>query len=160
MHAYAHWISHFVHFHVHASREVHKEAKGEKRTPVVDRASIVVVIAWQVSIKLAHTHSPEQAVVCDSNLAPVILGADVVVVASSTERWDAYTDTEGSKLRLHRSAESWAPVALSEVVVTILSTDGASLFWRRDASTFIAVATAQATQHHHFLISHYGRFGP
>jgi hypothetical protein len=116
--------------------------------PVVDGASVVVVTAWQVSIKLAHADSPEQAIVCNGNLALVILGALVIVIACGPESWDAYADTEDSKLRLDCSAEAWALVAAPKVVVTVLAAEGAGLFWRRDASALIAVATAHAPEQH------------
>jgi hypothetical protein len=112
-----------------------------ERTPVVDRAE-VAVIAWKVWSKRALTHSSEQAVVCDGNLALVIVCAHLEVVAWSTECGNAYADTKGCDFSHHCSTETWALVAGRKVCVTVLSTDGASLFWRRDAAALITVATA------------------
>jgi hypothetical protein len=120
----------------------------QDQIPVVDRAGIVKVIAWQVSIKLSHADSPEQSVICHDDLALVILGAHIIVIAGGTERGDAYADTKVSKLRLHCPAEAWALVATPKVVVTVLSTDGAGLPWLSHASALIPVATAQAPQHY------------
>jgi hypothetical protein len=146
----------FVHFAALWTRCLDKGSQQDsikEPLPVVYGASVIVVIAWHVSIKLAHAHSPEQAVVCDGNLALVILGALVIVVAWGAKGWDAYADTEGSKLRLDGPAEAWALVAAPKVVVTVLSAGCASLAWLRHASLRITVATAHATQHNSNSVS-------
>jgi hypothetical protein len=135
--------------------KVSQQDSIQEPLPIVYGASIIVVIAWHVSIKFAHAHSPEQAVVCDGNLALVILGALVIVVAWGAEGWDAYADTKGSKLRLDRPAEAWALVAAPKVVVSVLSTCGAGLEWLWHASEGITVASAQATQHNASTMSAY-----
>jgi hypothetical protein len=122
-------------------------AEIKEASPVIDGALIIVVYARPVSIKLAHAYSQEMAIVRDDDLALVIFCALVEVNACSAKDWDAYADTEVSHLRFNRSAEAWAPVALIKVVVTVLSADGAGLFWGRDASARIAIATAQAPEH-------------
>jgi hypothetical protein len=114
----------------------------QESLPVVDGASVVIVIAGQVSIKLARTHSQQAAIISNDDLALVINGTPIKVVAWNTEGWKAYADTEGAELRGHRLAEPWARVALSKVVVTVLTAEGAILLWRRDASALVTVATA------------------
>jgi hypothetical protein len=95
------------------------------------------------------------AFVRNDDLALVVLGALVVVVACSAEGRNSYADTEVAELRLHRSAEAWAPVALPEVLVTVLSADGARLPWHRDASALFAVAAACVPKHQkHLMQSH------
>jgi hypothetical protein len=120
----------------------------QEPSPVVDGASIIKVSAWQGGIKLAHADSPEQAVVRYDDLAPVILGAHIVVIACGTEGWGAHADTKLSKLRLHCPTEAWARVAAPKVVVTVLAADGARLTWLSHASALIPVAAAHTPQHH------------
>jgi hypothetical protein len=110
------------------------EHRTQERLPVVDGAFIVVVIAWHISLKRARAHSPKQAICCDDNLAPIILGALAVVVACSTEGGNAYADTEISVFRLHCSAEAWALVAFPEVEVAIFAASNAGLAWLWNAT--------------------------
>jgi hypothetical protein len=126
----------------------------QQQLPVIDGATIIVVIAWVVSIKLAPTHTQQMTQVRNDNLALVILGALVVVVAWSTEGWKSYADTKVAKLRLHCLAEAWAHVALAEVVVAVLAAEGAFFTWHGDASALVTIATASAhTRHIHFMQS-------
>jgi hypothetical protein len=94
-----------------------------------------------ISASNVPTHTPRRRPSSvNDDLALVVLGALVVVVACSAEGRNSYADTEVAELRLHRSAEAWAPVALPEVLVTVLSADGARLPWHRDESALFAVA--------------------
>jgi hypothetical protein len=112
--------------------------------PVVDGASVIVIIAWQLSIERSHTDTPDKVIVCEDNLARVILGARVEVVAWGTKGWNAYTHAKVPKFTLNFHAVAWGLVALPKVVITVLTAGCAELAWRRDAAALITVATAQA----------------
>jgi hypothetical protein len=114
----------------------------QQTIPVIIGANIDIVIAGQVRIKLAHTHSQQAAVVSNDDLAAVIPGALVDVVAFIPGGRTSYTDPKVTELRLHCHAEPWSGVALPEVIVTCQAADGAILLWRREASALDAVATA------------------
>jgi hypothetical protein len=120
--------------------------RGKRRSPVVDGAAVVIIVAWQLFIELAHTDTPERAVVRDDYLAAVVRGAPVRVVAESTEGWDAYAHTKVPKLRLYCLAEAWAPVALSEIKVAVFAAWDAGLPWPRHTAAPIAIAAAQDTR--------------
>jgi hypothetical protein len=120
---------------------------GRQKLPVVDGASIIVVIAWHVSSKLAHANSPEKAIVRDDHLAFIIRCTPVKVITCSTKGWDAKADAKVSELRLHFLAEAWSLIALSKVKVAIHTTGCARLTRRWDAAAFIWVATAIAGKH-------------
>jgi hypothetical protein len=111
--------------------------------PVIDGALVIIIIAWQVSFKLAHAHSPEKAIICDNDLTLVINGTAVIVVACCSKGWDAKAETKASEFRVHCHTEAWTLVALSKVKITIFPTRSADLAWRRNAAALIAVATAQ-----------------
>jgi hypothetical protein len=117
---------------------------GRQKLPVVYGASIIVVIAWPVSIKLAHANSPEQAIIRDHHLAFIIRCTLVKVITCSAKGWYAKADAKVSEFRLHFLAEAWSLVALSKVKVAIHTTGCARLTRRWDAAAFIWVATAIA----------------
>jgi hypothetical protein len=106
------------------SSRVDKNEELERDVPVVDGAFVIIIIAWQLSIEGAHTHAPDKVIVREDNLALVILGALVVVVAWSTEGWNAHTDAKVSEFRINLRAVAWALVAHSEVEVTVFLTAG------------------------------------
>jgi hypothetical protein len=124
----------------------------QETIPFINSASIIVVIAGLVSIKLAHAHTQQAAFVRNDDFAPVFLGALVVVVAFSTKGWNSYADTKVAELRLHCLAEPWALVALPEIIVTFQAADGEVIHWRRDASALITVATASAPKHQNHVM--------
>jgi hypothetical protein len=90
---------------------------------------LIKVIAWKVSFKLTHAHSPEKAIICDDNLALVLDGALIKVIAWCAKGWDAKAETKASEFRVHCYAEAWTLVALSKVEVTIFPTRDAGLTW-------------------------------
>jgi hypothetical protein len=101
----------------------------KQKLPVIDGASVIIIIAWHVSIKLAHAHSSEKAIICDDDLTLVILGTRVKVITCSAKGRDANANTKFPELRLHCLAEAWAPVALSKIEVTVYATGVACLTW-------------------------------
>jgi hypothetical protein len=121
---------------------------GKTLLPVINSALLIAITAWQISIERSHTHAPAQAIVTADNLALVIRGTLVEVVAWFTGKWNALADTKIPQIRLHYLAESWALVTLSKVVVLVvkevLSAGCASFTWLRNAEALIGVATARA----------------
>jgi hypothetical protein len=115
----------------------------EQDIPVGDGA-LVIIIAWQLSIERAHTDAHDTVFVREDNLARVILGATVQVVACSTKiDWNAHTHAKGSIIRVHFLADTWALVAHSKVEVIVLATRCSIIARARDAAALIAIATAR-----------------
>jgi hypothetical protein len=112
--------------------------------PVVDGALGFEIIAWQLSIERSDTHSRDTVIVCKDNLALVILGARVQVVAWSTEGWNANTEAKWPNFRLNFHAVAWALVAHTKVEVTVLATGCAKVAWRGDAAKLLSSASARA----------------
>jgi hypothetical protein len=117
--------------------------RGTATIPVVDRALVIVIIAWQGLIKLPHALPPEMPILSLDHLAFVILGATVVVITGSAKLGNAHTYSIISEFRLQLLAEPWALVACSEVVVAVYAARGSSFEGLRFAAAFVTVATAQ-----------------